>query len=298
MIATVRFGTAGWSFEDWAGIVYPRQKPFGFDQLIFLSGYLDVIEINSSFYHPPPERNSRAWLRKTEDRPEFRFTAKLWQRFTHDREPFGEKEVREFRNGMDVMLEAGKLGALLVQFPWSFKNTDSSRKWLEDVFEAFQDYPLVLEVRHGSWNKKEVYEYLAEKGVGFVNIDQPLFSRSIKPSRRATAPVGYVRLHGRNYENWFRDDAGRDARYDYLYSTDELKPWADTIKALAKDCSEVFVVANNHFRGKALVNILELKNLVTGKKVKVPPSLFQHYPRIRDIARRDKSREKAQQELF
>ncbi len=298
MSATLRFGTAGWSFDDWKGIVYPERKPRGFDPLVFISGYLDTIEINSTFYHPPPEKNCRAWLSKTERLKDFKFTAKLWQRFTHEREPFGKEEVKTFRSGMDMMLDAGKLGALLVQFPWSFRNTGENRKWLDGVFSAFSDYPLVLEVRHASWNTEEVYEYLAGRGVGFVNIDQPLFSRSIKPSKKATSRVGYVRLHGRNYSNWFKEDAGRDARYDYLYSPEELKPWAGNIKALMEDCKEVFAVANNHYKGKALANILELKNMVLKKKVRVPPSLIDHYPRLKEIARKEPGAAKSQQELF
>jgi uncharacterized protein YecE (DUF72 family) len=132
-----------------------------------------------------------------------------------------------------------------------------------------------------------MYEYLSEKGVGFVNIDQPIFSRSIEPSKKATARLGYVRLHGRNYENWFKEDAGRDARYDYLYSTDELKPWSENIKALTKDCKEVYAIANNHYKGKALANILELKNIVTKKKVGIPPFLIDHYPHLKDIAAKE-----------
>ncbi len=304
MSATLRFGTAGWSFPDWGGIVYPKPRPRGFDPLSFLSEYLDTIEINSSFYRPPSEKDSCVWLNKIEARPEFRFSVKLWQGFTHEQEPFGADEVKRFRKGVDILLEAGRLSAILIQFPWAFKNTDESRKRLDAVVSAFSDYPLVLEVRHSSWNNEEFYESLRESGVGFVNIDQPVFSRSIKPSGKATAPVGYVRLHGRNYENWFSESEGslghasRDARYDYLYSIEELNPWAQNIKALERDCREVYIIANNHFQGKAVVNALELKQSSTGEKIKVPATLLARYPRLKRIAKEESRRETYQPDLF
>lgn len=298
MTAVLRFGTAGWSFQDWDGIVYPRPLPRGFDRLSFIKTYLDAVEINSTFYRPPSEKVCQGWLEKILDRPDFRFTAKLWQRFTHEREPYGKSEVAAFRKGMDILLDSGRLGALLIQFPWSFKNVPENRKWLDDILSVFSDYPLVLEVRHASWNKEDFYSSLRERETGFVNIDQPVFARSIRPSKKTTSLLGYVRLHGRNYENWFKEGAGRDERYDYLYSREDLEPWANNIKELARECSEVYIVANNHFKGKAVVNALELKNIVTKKKVKAPPGLLETYPRLDKIADKRPVKSVGQQKLF
>ena len=177
------------------------------------------------------------------------------------------------------MLESGKLGAVLLQFPWSFRRTDENREWLADVAKTFGHYPLVLEVRHLSWNTPELYAGLAERGIGFVNIDQPLFHDSIKPSSVSTAPVGYVRVHGRNYKDWFRENAGRDARYDYLYPPGELEPWAQRTREIAAEppTEDVFVVTNNHYRGKAVANALMLQSMIEGRKVPGPPPLFDEY---------------------
>jgi uncharacterized protein YecE (DUF72 family) len=98
--------------------------------------------------------------------------------------------------------------------------------------------------------------------------------------------VGYVRLHGRNYQDWFREDAGRDARYDYLYSEDELEPWLDRIEKVAEGSAETYVIANNHFRGKAAVNALQIKFKIEGKKVEAPASLVSSYPVLEPIAKR------------
>ncbi len=276
----LRVGPAGWDYKDWAGIVYPDPKPRGFDPLSYLSRYFDTIEINSTFYRPVEGRVASGWAKRVEANRRFRFTAKLWRRFTHEREAaWARDEVRATREGLEALVDAGKLGAVLLQFPWSFRNDARSREWLDDLFRAFRGLPLVLEVRHLSWNVPEVYESLTSQGVGFVNIDQPLFRNSIRPSATATAPTGYVRIHGRNYKDWFREKAGRDARYDYLYSADELAPWAERTQSLARAprVKDVYVVANNHFVGKAPANALMLKSMLTGKPVDAPPALVQRY---------------------
>lgn len=281
--ALIRFGPAGWSYPDWEGPVYPEKKPKGFDPLAFLADYFDTIEINSTFYRPAQPHAARSWVRRIEKNPRFKFTAKLWQRFTHERDaPWNQDDVDAVREGLDPIAERGRLGALLVQFPWSFKNTEETCDWLGDIATALRPYPRVVEVRHASWNTPEFYQWLADEGIGFVNIDQPLFRRSIKPSATATAPVGYVRLHGRNYEDWFREGAGRDARYDYLYSAQELAPWAERIRDLAASgpAEEVYAIANNHRRGQAAANAIMLASLVRGERQHAPETLVAAYPDV------------------
>ncbi|HEX8692623.1 MAG TPA: DUF72 domain-containing protein [Longimicrobium sp.] len=276
----IRFGPAGFQYKDWEGVVYPVPKPKRFDPLGYIAEYFDTVEINSSFYGPTRPNTAESWIRRVAHNPGFRFTAKLYQRFTHQRKTaWTGDEVSEVRAGFDPMMREGKLGAVLLQFPWSFRRTDENREWLADVVKTFRDYPLVLEVRHSSWNTPAFYDELAERGIGFVNIDQPLFKNSIKPTSIVTAPVGYVRVHGRNFKDWFRKDAGRDARYDYLYTPAELEPWAERTREIAAEppTEDVFVVTNNHFRGKAAVNALMLQSMVQGEKVPAPPPLFDEY---------------------
>lgn len=276
----IRFGPAGWVYADWAGTVYPDPKPKGFDPLRYLAGFFDTIEVNSTFYRPATAKTVASWLARVEENPRFRFAAKLYRRFTHDRKrAWTQDEVAEVRAGFDPLLESGRLGAVLLQFPWSFRRTDENREWLDDVARAFGHYPLVLEVRHATWNVPALFDALAERGIGFVNIDQPLFRDSIEPSAHATSAVGYVRVHGRNYRDWFREKAGRDARYDYLYTARELEPWAERTREIAARpaTEDVFVVTNNHFRGKAVANAVMLRAMVEGRSVAAPPALLGEY---------------------
>ncbi len=290
----IRFGPAGWSYKDWAGIVYPQPAPKGFDPLRYLAGYFDAIEVNSTFYRPARASVARSWVKRVKDRPDFRFTAKLWRRFTHEREEaWSEEDVGQVRAALDPLQEAGRLGAVLLQFPWSFRRTEENREWLEDLTSTFSNYPLVLEVRHSSWNEPEFFRELTERGIGFVNIDQPLFKNSIKPTAVATAAVGYIRVHGRNYKDWFRNQARPEERYDYLYSAEELGPWAERAKQLAAEpaTEDVYVVTNNHYRGKGIANALMLQALVEGSPVPGPPDLFDEYGEVlRPFARPDEGR--------
>ncbi|PYV22378.1 MAG: DUF72 domain-containing protein, partial [Acidobacteria bacterium] len=222
----IRVGPAGWSYADWNGIVYPARRPRDFHEAGYLAEFFDTIEINTSFYYPPRPESVTGWMRRVEHNQDFKFTAKLWQRFSHDRNA-GRQDEKVFKEGLSPLMNDGRLGALLVQFPWSFKNTPENREYVGGLCMQFVEYPLALEVRHSSWNCPEVLEMLAELNVGFCNIDQPVIGRSIRPSAHSTSPVGYVRLHGRNYEQWFaskeRSPKGGE-RYDYLYSLDELEP--------------------------------------------------------------------------
>ena len=282
---SVRVGPAGWSYADWTGIVYPRKKPAGFHEAEYLAEYFDVIEINTTFYQPARPETCKSWLAYVAANPRFQFTAKLWQRFTHETGADAEDE-RAVREGFDLLRDAGRLGAVLLQFPFSFHRTKETATYLQKLLKRFDDYPLAVEVRHASWNDPAFYEFLHAHGVGFCNIDQPVIGRSMKPSERTTASTGYVRLHGRRYDTWFSDDPETPAfeRYNYLYSEAELAPWVARIKHVSEHSKSTYVVANNHFQGKGIVNALQLISALGGAKVKIPEVLRQRYPQLEKIA--------------
>jgi uncharacterized protein YecE (DUF72 family) len=281
----IRVGVAGWSYADWKGYVYPQRKVKGFHEAQYLAQFFDTIEINSSFYGPIRPEHAKLWIEKVAVNERFAFTAKLLQRFTHDLTATASDE-KEVRAGFDVLRAAGKLGAVLLQFPFSFHRTRENAAYLGKLLQRFADYSLVVEVRHASWNAAESYRMLRERGVGFCNIDQPIVGRSLEPSAEATAPIGYVRLHGRRYDTWFADDAElpQHERYNYLYRASELEPWAGRIKDVARDASDVYVITNNHYQGKAVVNALELIAMLKGAKLKVPEPLRAKYPQLERIA--------------
>lgn len=284
MTNKIHIGPAGWSYKDWQGVVYPPKAGSKFDPLSYLAQFFDTIEINSSFYRPPTPATSKSWTNRVSENPAFTFTAKLHRVFTHERGKATAEDEKAFREAINPLAESGKLGAILIQFPWSFKNTEAERAYLSRLIAQFRQYPLVVEVRHTSWNTPEVYDELEERGVGICNIDQPVFKRSIKPAALTTSGIGYVRLHGRNYENWFRDKAPRDDRYNYLYSLDELDPWITRIREVAKQTKESYVITNNHFLGKAVVNALEIKSILSERKVPAPEPLFEKYPELETVA--------------
>jgi len=283
--ALARVGPAGWSYPDWTGYVYPTHRSKGFHEAAYLAGFFDTIEINTSFYQPLRPDHAASWVERVSTNPAFLFSAKLWQRFTHDPSASVEDE-RAVRAGFDVLRDAEKLGAVLLQFPFSFHCTPESVRFLTSVLKRFADYPLVVELRHSSWQTKETLALLSEHRVGFCNIDQPIIGHSLKPSAESTSPIGYVRLHGRRYDTWFSDDPTTPSheRYNYLYSPEELAPWVARIHTIQKHTRNIFVVTNNHFQGKAVVNALQLIGLLTGNKVKVPEPLRQHYPALEGIA--------------
>ena len=281
----IRVGPAGWSYADWSGYVYPARRTKGFHEAAYLSEFFDTIEINTSFYQPLRPDHAALWVERVSANPAFLFTAKLWQKFTHDPSARPEDE-RAVRAGFDVLRQAEKLGAVLLQFPFSFHCTKKTVGYLTAVLKRFADYPLVVELRHASWQTEETLAFLRELNAGFCNLDQPIIGHSLEPSASSTSPIGYVRLHGRRYDTWFSDNPATPAheRYNYLYSEEELDPWVARIRTLNQHTRNTFVVTNNHYQGKAVVNALQLISILKGSKVKVPEPLRQHYPELEKIA--------------
>jgi uncharacterized protein YecE (DUF72 family) len=281
----VYVGVAGWSYPDWAGIVYPERRKRGFSELAHLSQFVDAVEVNSTFYRPAGPAMAENWLRQVEARQGFLFTAKLWQRFTHERAlPWTAAEAETVRHGLQPLRQAGRLGAVLAQFPWSFRPDAGAFDWLDRLADEFRDFPVVVEVRHAEWNSDEAVGKLREGGLNFCNVDQPAFRTNLPPTGIATGPVGYCRFHGRNAQAWFAKDAGRERRYDYLYSENELAPWVERIARMAGETQKLFVMTNNHYRGQELVNALQMKSMLGGGRVAVPETLMELYPHLRALA--------------
>jgi len=277
----LRIGPAGWDYQDWVGVVYPPGLK-GTDRLTFLATLFRTVEINVTFYRPIAPRLSGRWLDAVAEHPDFRFTAKLLNVFTHERR-LPEKEVGDFQAGLWPLLEADHLGVLLAQFPYSFHNTEENRAYLVQLKKIFPAFPLAVEVRHRSWQRREVREFLAEVGLDFVNIDQPQVSYSLGRTAWVTGSRGYLRAHGRHREKWFDFSADRQARYDYLYSPEELGDLAARVRELLEKASEVYVIFNNHPRGQAAANALEMAHLLTGSTCALPPYLVGAFPRLREV---------------
>lgn len=278
--AHISFGIAGWSYPDWEGIVYPRGIS---DRLEYVTNYVDFVEINSTFYRPPDARNSAAWLKRAEGKPFF-FCAKLHQDVTHGG-ILAPEMARGFHAGFRPLTENAKLRHLLAQFRYDYADTPDHRRHLKSIREAFGDMAnITFELRHKSWQAEEALACLASLGATVANLDYPLAGNSFSLRECRVGEHRYLRLHGRNRQAWFNKNSGRDETYNYYYSASELADLAGRALALAESAASLVVVGNNHYQGKEMANILQLKALILGRKLPVPPGLREKYPELNAIA--------------
>jgi uncharacterized protein YecE (DUF72 family) len=262
--AQLFIGTSGYSYPDWKSGVYPRslRRDVGgpTPELTYLSRYFNTCEINATFYRQFEPEIAKRWSEAVEN-PSFEFAIKANQAFTHaagtspserkaptsvESLKYTQKDVDETRRFLDVLAERNRLAVLLFQFPVSFKFTakdkDDERVRLEgnwdhvaDLLTAFKEYPKAIEFRHESWDDLWVLSALREQETAWVNIDEPRLGASLHGTEYVTAPLAYIRLHGRNYKKWF-NSKNRDERYDYLYTPEELGPIATSHRDNGKEC--------------------------------------------------------------
>jgi uncharacterized protein YecE (DUF72 family) len=272
-------GPSGWSYAHWNNVVYPAHKTRSFHSLEFLSEYFDAIEINTTFYQSIRPEIARLWVQKVRGNPKFLFTAKMNRRFTHDR-VVNAREVSAFKDGLQPIKKAGKLGCLLMQFPWSFRFTEENRHFLIELRRAFHEYPLVAEMRHSSWMMEEALGTFIDHRIGFCNIDQASYIKAMPPTSYLTSAVGYVRLHGRDPREWDRE-FGRvekpNAQNDYLYNLPELSEWQARIGRIGGNANRTFVFTNNDAGAKSVVNALQLARLCGDDRRCAPATLIQKY---------------------
>jgi uncharacterized protein YecE (DUF72 family) len=301
----IRVGTSGWSYPSgsgtWNGIFYPagkaRSKGQGkFDELAFYAEHFDTVEINSTFYRVPTAATARSWANRTPKR--FDFSLKLYQKFTHpemfhkatgeDPWQLGRKDVDEFRAAIDPLASANKLGALLAQFPASFKNEGDSRGYLEWLLEQFRDYSVAVELRHRSWSDEplDTLKMLDTFGAAWVQIDEPKFRLSIRQNLLPNVKTFYyLRLHGRNAKDWWSHENSED-RYNYLYSPGELEPFAEAAEKASARVKKAYLYANNHFSAKSVANAAILKHqLGQPLEGEYPEEFVERYPDLRGLVK-------------
>jgi uncharacterized protein YecE (DUF72 family) len=266
--------------------------------------------VNTTFYRQPQAEVARAWAARTP--AGFQFSVKLFQKFTHPR-MFRERVARglpeaarsdtaaieslarpndadldEFRRGIDPLASTGRLGALLAQFPPSFKDDERSRAYLEHLLRAFHGYPVAVELRHRSWSDRvaDTLTLLNAFNAAWVQIDEPKFRFSIRQNYLPNVTgFYYMRLHGRNVAQWWRHDKSED-RYDYLYSTDELSEFVDTANAVRRLVKKMYLYANNHFSAKSVANATMIKQQL-GEPIEgeFPPEFVDRYPELAGAVR-------------
>ncbi len=223
--------------------------------LDFYIRHFDTVEINSTYYRVPPLNVMAAIEKKTP--ADFQFMVKAHSSATHQRDQLTETAPAYFE-AIRPLAESGKLRGILAQFPWSFKRSRENAEHLRRLRDTFADYPLFIELRHNSWITPKLFEWLSKNQIGYVSVDEPQLQGLLDGSATATTAVGYIRLHGRNAEQWW--DGGA-LRYDYLYNDRELEKWVAKIEGMREQTETVYVFFNNCHEGQAVTNahrILEM----------------------------------------
>ena len=312
-MGNLRIGTSGWNYPSgqgtWNGIFYPpaKARPKGFDELGFYSEHFDTVEVNSTFYGQPRESVTRTWAERT---PRFfEFSVKLYQKFTHPKmyeqvlrrslhTPEGHEaavrelvkpsaaDLNEFRRGIEPLASAGKLGAVLAQFPPSFKGGAAEADYLAHLLRALSDYAVAVELRHSSWSDAfdETMALLNDASAAWVQIDEPKFRFSIRQNRLPNVKgFYYMRLHGRNAAQWWKHDKSED-RYNYLYNADELKEISETADAARRIVKKAYLYTNNHFSAKSVANATMIKQQV-GEPIEgeYSPEFVARYPELAGV---------------
>jgi len=319
-MSDVRIGTSGWNYPSgkgtWNGVFYPRGRgrPKRFDELAFYAEHFNTVEVNSTFYGQPRADVCRGWAERTPG--DFEFAIKLYQKFTHPR-MYGERmakqivgtigtevpgglrpdfidalarpndaDLDEFRRGIDPLASTGKLGALLAQFPPSFKDTPESQDYLSDLLRRLAGYPVAVELRHRSWSDRigDTLGLLNGFNAAWVQIDEPKFRFSIRQNYLPNVTgFYYMRLHGRNAAQWWRHDKSED-RYDYLYTNDELKEFSETADAARQLVKKLYLYTNNHFSAKSVANAAMIKQQL-GEPIEgtYSPEFVARYPELAGV---------------
>jgi uncharacterized protein YecE (DUF72 family) len=294
----MKIGTSGYAYpgqppKGWWGAFYPKKKTKGFDELKYYSQIFNCCEINNTFYRPPSPAVAQGWAAKTPG--DFTFVIKVWQKFTHPMkisrkqseeqwEAPTQQDFDEFRAGILPLADAGKLGALLLQYPAGFHRSEENIEKLQNTLKWFYDYPKVIELRHKSWdaNSPEVKALFLENRASGVLIDEPKFATSIRQEAEALGDIFYFRAHGRNAKAWWHAKESWE-RYDYLYSRDEIRRHAARIKSAAEKpgVRKAFAFYNNHARANAPANAIMLSQELGVRLNAMPPeAMVTKFPEL------------------
>lgn len=244
-------GTSGYSYDDWRGAFYPPKLDKR-DFLSFYAGHFQLLELNSSYYAIPSPALVDNLIERTG--ADFRVVVKAFKGITHERGPESAATMNKFLLSIEPLREAGKLEAILLQFPFSFHFGEPEMQYLESVLDALEDYAGVVEFRNAEWRRKRVWSLLRARGTALCCVDGPGLPGLPPPEVVRTCPeLGYVRFHGRNAEKWWEHEHDWE-RYHYDYSPEELEQWRNDLLWLESNVARTLILFNNHRGGNAVKN--------------------------------------------
>jgi uncharacterized protein YecE (DUF72 family) len=253
----ILIGTSGYSYKDWVGPFYPKGTETS-DYLSFYSKEFCFVELNFSYYKQPESFMLERMLKKVPT--DFHFAIKAHRSITHEMTDSLSHDIKLYKEGIKPLKEANQLAAVLLQFPYSFHYTPQNRKHLDHICAQMDGFPVAVEFRNNEWHKDHVFESFKARGICYVNVDMPDLPKLLAPSALVTAPLAYVRFHGRNKKNWWQGD--NVTRYDYLYNDEELCDWTDRIKHILQKAKILLITFNNHSRGQAVMNARKMNELL------------------------------------
>ncbi len=251
-------GTAGFSYRDWVGPFYPQgtasEKMFE-----LYAAEFSFVEVNSSYYRLPHWKMVDSLEKKSP--PDFKFVFKTPRSITHERGMDSFKDCRLLGRALEPVTSMGKLGGILAQFPYSFRNDEKNRSFLLNLKEEAGPLPLIVEFRRSDWQTAAVYSFLQQNGISCACVDEPQLRGLMKPSAVKTSPIFYLRLHGRNQAKWWNHEKPYE-RYDYLYSQEELRQWVPNLKKILQEDGTFFISFNNHFQAQAVINARMMETIL------------------------------------
>jgi uncharacterized protein YecE (DUF72 family) len=299
----VRVGTASWTDptllkSGW----YPKGANDAESRLRYYATQFPIVEVDATYYYLPREQQPGLWVDRTP--PDFVFNIKAFSLLTghptrrkalpedlldevapehRDKQRFyashlsadGQAEVwRRFRDALLPLDSAGKLGAVLLQYPEWFTPRRSSREELAAIRDRLPGYQVCVELRNATWmatdhDRDRTLAFLREHNLPFVCVDMPQgFRSSVPPIAEATSPaLSVVRFHGRDPEAWKKKTVTE--RFRYLYSEKELAEWVPKAEHLSETAHEVHVLMNNCYRDQAVTNAAQLADLLSREDVPV-----------------------------
>jgi uncharacterized protein YecE (DUF72 family) len=257
-MAEILIGTCGYHYTEWIGPVYPE----GTKKEDFFARYarmFPTVELDYPYYAMPTAVQLEGMMEKAG--PSLVFSAKAHETLTHRVDPGAwEGEAKTYLTALEPLREAGRLGAVLFQFPYSFHYEPDRRRYLDKLLAYFKDVPSAVEFRNADWINTRVIEGLRKRGAALASLDMPDLKGLPPDMDVATSPLAYIRLHGRNKEAWWGSDAA--ARYDYRYSDKELEAWEDRIRRIVIKADRILIYFNNHRRGQAVENAQTLTKIL------------------------------------
>lgn len=280
---TYRVGIGGWEHEALDQCFYPRPRGTSSEKLRYYARFFGAAEVRSTFWDESlGAEDARQWVDAVATNKAFLFTIKLHASFTHRRQikPHVTKNVRS------VLVELNRcdrLGALLVQFPYTFTHTSANRFHLIKLSEIFSGFPMHVEFRHETWNQPSLMSFLAEHGLCPVNADLPRIRQYMPFITGHLGGSAYLRLHGRNEKGWLLNSM--DTRYDYLYNSREVRELVRRLQTLSVKCNDITVICNNTTNGKAIANAFQLVSALSGgKSLPLPGAALAAFPHLQQVA--------------